>query len=71
MLVSHFQRICGVPRCADVLAETVRKVRIAAIITGKVLLEAIFGAVLRAWGALSEYGAKWGANLPGVRRGSR
>ena len=45
-------------------AETVRKVRIPAIFAGKVLLEAIFGAVLRGWEALLEYGAKWGAYLP-------
>ena len=50
--------------CDDLWAETVRKVRIAAIFAGKLLLEAIFGVVLRGWGALSEYGAKWGTYLP-------
>ena len=45
-------------------AETVRKVKIAAIFAGKVLLETIFRVVLRGWEALLEYGAKWGAYLP-------
>ena len=38
-----------------------RKVRIAAIFAGKVLLEAISGTVLRGWGPWLAYAAKWGA----------
>ena len=45
-------------------AETVRKVTIAAIFAGNLLLEVIFMVVLRGWEALLEYGAKWGAYLP-------
>ena len=41
-------------------AETVRKVRIAAIFAGKVLLEVIFGRVSRGWGPRLAYAAKWG-----------
>ena len=48
--------------CDDLWAETVRKVRIAAIFAGKVLLEAIFGRVSRGWGPWLAYAAKWGAN---------
>ena len=40
-------------------AKTVRKVRIAAIFAGKVLLEVIFGRVSRGWGPRLAYAAKW------------
>ena len=42
-------------------AKRLRKVRIAAIFAGKVLLEAILGTVLRGWGPWLAYAAKWGA----------
>ena len=46
-------------------AETVRKVRIAAIFAGKVLLEVILGRVSRGWGPRLAYAAKWGGKIYG------
>ena len=45
----------------DFETKTTRKVRIGAIFACKVLLEAIFGTVLRGWGPWLAYPVKWGA----------
>ena len=44
-------------------AKTVRKVRIAAIFAGKVLLEVLFGRVSRGWEALVSLCGKMGGRV--------
>ena len=54
----------------DFGATTTRKVRIGTIFARKVLLEAIFGAVLGGWGPWLAYAAKWGAKW-GAKSGAK